>query len=228
MGMRRIKPALDATGYGQFLWGLLPATWQTAISTGLTAASAYLGYQSGGLFYALLGGVACFAFCMVAIHQWININRLTSVYHRLHVGELGLANVAAAKDPFRIPALTMQVQLKNDGARPIFFRLHRASHSLAGRTNDAGGVDPGLMILPENSPQQIVLATLSDIPITGEVGGEGPKARIEIEIDYGPSGDNLAYRMHYIANIQLGIMATEESAAFTLMGGVKVLTHTRL
>lgn len=197
----------DWVSGGSTVWGLLPATWQTAATTALSAATAYLGYQAGGLFYALLGGAAMFALGMAGAYYTILFNRQTSIFERLGLDRIapiqaGITATGSKEAPeFSIHGLTLEVQLQNHSERNVWIKIKRSHHSIAGQTNE-GPVSDLANIIPPHGDLKIVLETLPDI----KIGTEQINGSIDMEILYGPDKDDLRYLFSYVSKPAMGVL----------------------
>jgi hypothetical protein len=85
--MRLGTRLVSAISGASTLWGFMPAAWQTAVIGTVTIMTGYFGFQTGGIFYALIGASAVFAFVMFGIFLMILMKRMVSSYEKLAVGD---------------------------------------------------------------------------------------------------------------------------------------------
>src|SRR4051794_39529000 len=91
--MRILGPLGSGIGHLTTAWGLLPLPWQTAIIAMLSALTGYLGFESGGLYWALLGASAMFAFGMAGAYYFILLRSQTTVFERLIAENLSIEQI---------------------------------------------------------------------------------------------------------------------------------------
>jgi hypothetical protein len=199
------------------LWGLLPSTWHTAAVAVVTAIAGYLGFQTGGFFYALIGAVFVFSTAMVGLFFTMLVFRNISVFGRLAIREIGVQSFSAdTQGNFlkEIKGITMYFVVQNNGARDIHFRVLRAPLSILNQVNQEAAVSDLENIVPAGQPQHILLATIDSVKFTkidlSRPGSKTPiTGKIELEIAYGPS-DHMPYLLSYAAEISFGINALHQ------------------
>lgn len=193
------------------LWGLLPSTWQTAAVAVVSAVTAYLGFQSGGLFYAVLGAVFVFCLGMVGMFFAILVSRQVGIFGKLLIREIGISEVAVDlhQNVMReIKALTMNFTVQNNSARDIYFRVIRAPLSIMNHVNQAAGISNATNIVPAGQTQLVLLATIQHIKAKIVFGKAAPTpitGKLELEIAYGPSDEKLRYILNYEGEPILGM-----------------------
>src|SRR4051812_31895437 len=81
-----IKKIWGAASGGSTLWGFLPTPWQAAFTAVISAMTGVVGYQGGGLFWALIGASAVFCFMTAGLYYAILLSRQTDEeYHARHL-----------------------------------------------------------------------------------------------------------------------------------------------
>jgi hypothetical protein len=91
--------------------------------------------------------------------------------------------------------------------RTIFFRAKRTHYSFMGRIRPEATVSEQLVMLPRGGAQQIHMPTIKDLePVKVDDTKSPLVGRIELEIEYGASGDDLPYLLEYVAEPALGLM----------------------
>lgn len=182
------------------VWGLLPANWQLVVTGIATVVTGYFGFQTGGIFWALIGASAVLAFGLMSLLLWIVLTKLTSVFERLTVETIGMSggNLHKGKDgrnrnTWTLKHLTMELQLRNHSQRTLYFKIKRLTHSMSGKTlKDPPKLAEGISIVPPQTIQKILLATLPDLPVVNDMTGH-----IDLEIVYGSDKDDLRYLFVY-------------------------------
>jgi hypothetical protein len=103
--------------------------------------------------------------------------------------------------------ITLQCKLKNESERTIFFRAKRIHHSFMGKIRPEATVPDQLAMLPKGGAQQINMATIKDLePVKIDDTRSPLSGRIELEIEYGASEDDLPYLLEYVADPTIGLM----------------------
>lgn len=207
MAKGRFPGLWDLFSGGSTMWGLLPTAWQASAAAALSAVTGFLGYQTGGLFYAVLGAAAMFAMVMVAAYYAILLNRQTSVFERLAIEQIAPVQAALTGDwetkEFVIKGYTLEAQIRNHSERSVWIQLRRAQHSMGGQTNDAE-ISKLVSIIPPHGLQKMNLATLPDIKVIDPLTGT-----VDLEILYGPQADDLRYVFYYVNKPAIGLLVEE-------------------
>jgi hypothetical protein len=225
------KRAFEAIGHGSTVWTFLPTAWQGAVTTALTVVTGYFGYQSGGVFFALVGGTIVFACCCAAAYFVLRVARLMSVFERVSIVAVGIQDGGFSDEPnHRVTYLTMNFVLKNDSERLVFYRIRRAHNELSGKVHPGAGVDRNILILQVGASATVGLPTLKDIALPGGDVRTAPEGRLEVEIEYGPFVDDLCYLMRYVSQTGLGVVFNKEtkSAQLNMAASVQELTHEKV
>src|SRR5215216_3442868 len=103
------------------LWGLLTASWQTAVVAVVTAITAYLGVSEGvGLFWIIFGVTGVFAFTVTGLFNAYLFWQRTSVFGHVRVAIFNIKDTAleVRENAIVVLHLIMYVELKNDSDRP--------------------------------------------------------------------------------------------------------------
>lgn len=193
------------------LWGMLPTTYQLAIVAVVTTLASYLGFETGGLFYALVGGVITLAFGLMALFFLLTIIRNTTTFGKLGVGALSLGPIGAdikmgvVKEFMNVlPIVTMQ----NRGQRDIYYKIIRAEYSILNYVNPASEIFDEVHVVPFGFPQSVQVAAIESVKVPKydiKPGGKSPvRGKLKLEFVYGPSKDALKYSYSYDAEIALG------------------------
>jgi hypothetical protein len=191
------------------LWGFMPAAWQTAVMGTMTLVTGYFGFQTGGVFYALIGASAVFAFVMFGIFLMTLMTKMVSSYEKLAVEQVGLFNpiLDHVKDGrnrkvWTLKNLTFEITVRNHSQQTLYFKIRRAAHSMAGNTIRGEHKLPDIInIVPAMTAQKVILQTLPDIPIAN-----GMEGVIDLEIAYGDERESLKYLLIYGCTPQLSII----------------------
>jgi hypothetical protein len=199
---------ISAISGASTLWGFMPAAWQTAVMGAATLVTGYFGFQSGGIFYALIGASVVFACVMFGIFLMTAMTRMVSSYEKLAVEQISLFNpmLNQAKDgrnkkTWTLKNLSYEVTLRNHSQQTLYFQTRRATHSMAGQTLvGQHNISPHVNIVPAMTAQKIMLQTLPDIPVV-----DGMVGRIDLEIAYGDDREKLNYLLMYICAPHLSI-----------------------
>lgn len=216
------------------LWGFLPASWQMAVITMLSAVTGYVGFQSAGLYWALLGAAAMFSFGMSGTYYFILLRSRASVFELLIIDQISIAQAwLVRKDesaPFELNALTIrgltfQVHLTNRSERTVYAQLKRVNNSMGGKTVkkiEAPAKD--IVIIPATAGQTFIISTLPDIEVC-----DGLSGWIELELLYGPSKDDLSYEFHIDAEpgMSLGINKENSTGELKMLYQIRKLVHQR-
>jgi hypothetical protein len=214
--------ARDHSGYlrriaqMQTLWGLVPTTWQISVVGALSAVAAYLGFQSGGLFYAAIGAVIVFAFGMIGVFFMLLILRQIGIFGKLAISGIGITTFGVTFSPqarsrtvTELKHLSMNFAVQNNSYRDIHFRVLRGDLSILGTINQNASTSDNIHIVPAGQQQLLLFATIETIvlpkidfskpavsPITG---------KIVLEIRYGPNSETLPYVLLYEAEPSIGM-----------------------
>jgi hypothetical protein len=191
------------------LWGFMPAAWQTVLVAGATSVTGYLGWQTATPFYACIGAAGVFALSMFGVFLINAGAKLTGTFERLTVEQINLFNPTLQQDKdgrnkkiFLLKNLTFECVLKSHSQQMMYFKIKRASQSMAGRTIVG---EPKLSsltsIVPPFSYQKITLQSLPDIDVA-----DGMIGVIELEILYGEDKEDLKYKFTYESAPQLAIV----------------------
>jgi hypothetical protein len=231
---------LRRVGYFYSVWGLLPTTWQLSVTGAVSAVTAYLGFQYGGLFYALIGAVFVFTLGTIVVFFLMLIARNIGVFGKLAVREIGITSFTAetkSKSVSDIRYLTMNFLIGNNSQRDIHFKLERADHSVLGQINQGAVASVMTHIVPSFQQQLLLFATIDKIslpkidpntpsPITG---------KIRLDIKYGPAGNAMGYLLRYEADLSFGIAVTPNAdknsfsqVHLSILPMVKVYDHRRV
>ncbi len=213
------------------------------LSAGISAMTGGLQYLSGGGWaWTAMFAVAGFAFSSMATYYIILTKKMTSVFEQISLPEITIAEGGIAVDPpvagkrgkpntpaklKKITHLALQCKLRNHSERALYFKLKRASHSMQGKTPEAGVVD-NVNLMPAKSDQGFVLATFPDIEITQDK--KGIRGKIDLEILYGPNKESLRYLFKYEGEPQLGLHfdPSDKHATLKISTLVKQYSHERL
>lgn len=192
------------------VWGLLPSTWQTAVVGVASAIAAYLGFQYSGLFFAFVGAAVVFCCGMVGIFFGILVVRMTGIFEKLIVREVGISDIGAIYKGLsvkEITHITFIISLLNSSGRNIYYRLHRGDISIMGHVSQKGGVSDQIDLVPPGQPQQIILATIEKIPVP-KFSTTSPTplvGKLILEIEYGTNRDSLPFLLEYEAEPAIGM-----------------------
>lgn len=201
---------MDRVSFAWTMWGLLPTTWQAAMAAVFSAVVGYFGFQTGGMFYALLGGISAFSIGMFGIFFAILVARQVGIFEKLAIREIGISDVGAdlKQNVLReVKNLTMNFVVQNNSSRNIYFRCRRATLSMMNQTNQAAEVSKNTHVVPAGQPQMLLFATILSIKpkIIFGVTRETPLVgKIELEITYGPSSENMPYLFYYESTPSIG------------------------
>ncbi|WP_316174650.1 MULTISPECIES: hypothetical protein [unclassified Bradyrhizobium] len=188
------------------LYGLLPTTWQLAIISVVSAAGTFLGFYFGDPYRAFVGLMIAFGMGSMGMFFVQSIIRNATVYSKLGIGTIGIANAAAdikSNVVKEFYAITMQVGVQNTGVRDIFFKFIRCDLSILNLVNQDAKADQNIHLIPAGFPQTFNLATIQHIKVPiFRVGAPTPVVgKLKIEIAYGPRKDAWAYRFVYEADL---------------------------
>jgi hypothetical protein len=208
---------------GSTIWGFLPSAWQSAIVSAVSAMTAYLGFEYGGLLFAMLSGGAMFAFGMAGAYYTILLNRQTSIFERFGVDQIAVIQASIVgnkeKQEFFIHGLTLEVHFMNYSERSIWMQVRRAHHSIGGQTTDS---EPSklISIIPARGVQKLNLATLPDIKVIDPINGS-----IDLEILYGPAQDELKFLFYYVCKPAVGMLLDTQVGAGQLTITFPITKH---
>lgn len=198
------------------LWGLLPTTWQAAITTAATGVTGYFSYQEwGGVTWALLTSSAVFAMTSIGFWIWFGVTRLVSVFERLTVDQIAVVQAilheekdGRNKKRWLIKGLTLECHLRNHSPLTLYFKPKRIGHSMAGKTcSGSPKIMDQVSIVPPQTNQRILLATLPDI----EIGDDQLIGHIDLEILYGPAKDDLRYLFLYESEPGMSVFINQKT-----------------
>lgn len=211
------------------IWGWVPTPWQAAVVTGISAVTAYLGLREVPAAEAIFFAAGVMAFLMAVIFFYLRITEMTGVFRRLTVPGVGLSGVSLSEDKLMLHHVNLFLTLHNASQRLMFYRLKRASPSLGRQVPADNAVDHAVVILQVNGGVQINMATIERVPLPPRKDPitEGPKGTVELDVEYGPSPDELDYILHYKADIQMALTldAKTDTASITIGSALKELTH---
>jgi hypothetical protein len=221
-----LKKVFDLFGHGSTAWALLPVGWQAAITTALSAVTGYFGYETGGVFYALVGAAAMFAFGMAGAYFALRLHRMNSVFERLTVEAIAVVQAGIMgnkeKTEFAIRYLTLECHLRNTSERTMFMQIRRANHSMAGVTVPGPAKHSSeISIIPPGVLQKIVMATLPDI----KIGGGELSGHLEFEFLYGSARDSLRYMLLYQGEPKLSLLLNTEAGGGELTIQTLIIKH---
>ena len=173
---RTAKSLWNWLSHGSTAWGLLPPSWQAAFSTGLGAVTGYLGYQPGGIAWAIFLATGVFAFTMVGLDAIIRVGRASTVFQHLTVPRVEIMDAGVLwNEEHRTATLvsvTLSCAMKNESERPLFLRVRRISHSFEGKTTRQPYTPDQPVVVPSRAEQQFTFATISDPQGLGTPSGE--------------------------------------------------------
>jgi hypothetical protein len=193
----------------------MPAAWQTAVMGTATLVTGYFGFQTGGVFYALIGASAVFSFVMFGLFLMTMMTRMVSSFEKIAVEQISLFSpmLDQIKDgrnrkAWMLKNLTYEIILRNHSQQTLYFQTRRASHSMAGKTLiGEHKVSSNVNIIPAMTAQKIMLQTLPDIPIA-----DGMAGLVDLEIVYGDERDSLKYFFVYECTPQLSIIVQKNGS----------------
>jgi hypothetical protein len=222
-----IKKLWDWTGSATTAWGILPSTWQAGATGALSAVTGWLGYKEAGLAQAIFLAAGVFAFGMAAIFFALRVAAITGLFQRLSIPGVGVHTAAMGKGQ-SIAVLSLNCVLRNDSQRLMFYRLKRATSSVARQVGSNNSVDKNIIIIPPNGGTQTVFfSSIENIPYKN--GGAAPSGSIELDVEYGPSADDLKYVFSYGADVQIGIAKNKakNETQLTVVSSVTTYIHSR-
>jgi hypothetical protein len=222
------------------LWGLLPTTWQLAVTGAVSAVTAYFGYHNGGIFYAIVGAVFVFAVGTVGVFFLMLIARNVGIFGKLAVREIGLPSFTAetkSRIVSEIKYLTMSFTLGNNSQRDIHFKVVRGDLSVLGQINQSASISPMVHIMPSFQGQALLFATIDKISLP-KIEPNKPSpiiGRIRLDIKYGPNGSALGYLLRYEADLSFGLSVTPSAdkksfsqVHLSVLPMVKVYDHRKI
>jgi hypothetical protein len=210
------KALWDFVSGATTLWGLMPAAWQTAAVAGATSLTGYFGWEHANPFYACIGAAGVFALSMIGVFLITAMSRLTGVFEKLTVEQINLFNPILHQDKDGrnkkvsfLRNLTFECVLKNHSNEIVYFKIKRASQSMAGKTIvGEPRLSPLVSIVPPFSYHKIALQSLPDIQVA-----DGMVGLIDLEILYGEDKERLQYKFTYESTPQLGVILQKNGDA---------------
>jgi len=201
-----VKSTVDFGGNVTSLWGLLPAAWQTFVTAGFTAVTAYFGFKEVGWAWAIFLSSGVLAFGMVTVFLSLRISQILGVFQRLTVAGFGISSIVLNDEDTEIDHLNLHCILRNDSQRPMFYKLKRAHASMERRGQASDAVDSNVIVIPAyGGIQSINFSTIEDIPFAKR---KGPEGQLELEIDYGSSSDSLEFHLREVVQLGISIFST--------------------
>lgn len=210
MAPKGLKGTIDLGGTvvsaWSVLWTFLPAAWQTGATLALTGAAVYLGIPQVGAAWAIFIASGVLAFGMTTVFLTLRISQLIGMFQRLSVPAYGISSISLSDNQSEIEHVNFNAQLRNDSQRPMFYRLKRMHVVVEQRTGVSETVDPNIIIIPAfGGTTGLNFATIQHIPL--HKGGSGPQGQVELEVEYGPSADELTYLLRQVVTLGMGLSA---------------------
>jgi hypothetical protein len=205
----QVKPKnlVEWGGNTYTLWGRLPAAWQTFITAGFTAATAWLGIPEVGLARAIFYSSGVLAFGMTTVFLGLRIGQILGMFQRLSLASFGISSTTLNTDDTKIEHLNLFVVLRNDSQRPMFYRLKRM-HVVLERTTPVSETvdDKNIIIIPAfGGTQQVSFSTIEKVPLPKT---KAPEGSIEVEIEYGSSAADLDFQLREVVTMGISIFST--------------------
>jgi hypothetical protein len=214
------------------LWGLLPTAWQTAVVGLVSGVGGYLGFRTGGLFYAVIGAVFVFTAGMIGLFFTILVIRQTGIFGKLAVREIGVADFGVDTQGQilrELKFLTMNFAVQNNSFRDIHFRVIRANLTVLNNVNQDAVVSEFVNIIPSGQFQQLAFATIASVKLPKIDISRLPTAspitgKVEIELAYGPNNQALIYAFSYEANLSFGCTIARQHRGHVQQVNLKVIS----
>ncbi len=171
------------------------------------------------LFYSL--GAVCFCALSVACVHYVI--RYRAIYERLRYA--GTEPLFVNPNPTaNTIGIMFKCKLMNMSQTcSMYIELRRCDARLQGRTNTDPVLKDTIVIVPPFSDFAINTAAVPDINVSQEI-----KGKLEIEIAYGPSPDDLRYLLAYELEPRLDISnLTDKNAQILFTGPLKKYQHKR-
>jgi hypothetical protein len=158
-----LRNVVELGGNDYTLWGLLPAAWQTFITAGFTAATAWFGIPEVGLARAIFYSSGVLAFGMTTVFLSLRIAQILGMFQRLALASFGITSIILSSDETQIEHLNLFVVLRNDSQRPMFYRLRRMHAVMERRTPISETIDDkNVIIIPAlGGIQQVNFSTIA-------------------------------------------------------------------
>jgi hypothetical protein len=206
---RRIKSAFDALGWGTTLWGFVPVTWQAAGVAMLSALVTILHARATTIPEGIFLGVGTLTFGMAAIYYFVVASQKLSTFGMLNLTDLNIPSFTREtrtnlEQQIKLKSIVTQAVITNTSGRNIYMRIKRGNVSFLDRTRTDGTMRDEIFLVGANGGVMAVLfPTIHDIEMP-PFGSDAPKGKVYLEIEYGPSKDNLVYLYSYEGQPLLG------------------------
>lgn len=203
---RWVRNTVEVGGNVTTLWGLLPAAWQTLVTAGLTALTAWFSSHEVGIGQAIFYSSGVLAFGMGTVFMSLRISQILGMFQRLTVAGFGISSIVLNDADREIDHLNLNCILRNDGQRPMFYKLKRIHVTMERQGPASSNVDSTVIVIPAfGGTQSINFPTIEDIPIPKD---RAPEGQLELEIDYGPDADALEFHLRQVIALGIAIYST--------------------
>ena len=190
-----LKKTIDIGGYVTTVWSFVPAATQTVITTALSGATAYFGYQELGIARSIFFASGVMAFGLASIFFWVRIFQMVGTFHRLTLINLYVANASLDTSKTKVTAINVQGTLRNDSSMLMFYRLHRIHHQIETVGPKDPAVDSSVIVLSPAGSYAINLATVENVAFPDRKK-KILQGNFDLEIQYGPAIDDLRFMLH--------------------------------
>jgi hypothetical protein len=167
--------------------------------------------------------LGAFGICSLALASIYYVIRHRSVFERLRYARTEPIIVNPDPQAGSIGVM-FKAHLQNMSlTRSMYVSVNRADASLQGRVHPEPTLLNDVMIVPAFSEFAVSTAAVPDVDVSKEI-----KGKLEFEILYGPSPDNLCYMLSYQLDPRIDIKAlTETNAQIIFSAPVKKYRHRR-
>ena len=223
-----LKNTINLGGHVITLWSFVPAAAQTAITAGLSAVTAYFGYQELGVARAIFLATGVMAFGMTVTFLWFRLAQIVGTFQRLTLLAFTVPNAAIDAQHGKVKGINVQCLLRNDSQMMMFYRLKRAHNSFERIGPKGTSVERNVVPISPGGTATINLATIEDIPFpdkkTKRIEGE-----IEMEVEYGSAIDDLRFLLHYTTGMQVAFSPLPNSKEFRIDSAntLKIFEHSK-
>jgi len=175
-----------------------------------------------GLHLAILIATTVFAMTTVGLYYGLLLYRENIVFGRLSTSPLGVLHYYADPETKEFN-ITLATNFMNASKKDIYASVRRELHSLAGRLDHPETSLPIIHLAPGHLAH-FVFSTLTNIPVPASQA----TGRVELELHYGPSPDNLRYMLHVESTPKLSAhWSGDECKGLNFFGPWEKSRHTK-
>lgn len=197
----------------------------------MTAGIGYLGFTSGGLFYAATGVLFALTCCMILIASAAHTRKLTSVMYGLVPVDVSAKEMTflswetEERKAIKFDTIHLGVRLLNNSSQTIFYRMRPHQVSVMGKINPDAKVFGDVSLIASGLEATHSFPLIQDVVVPPGVQ-MGATGIVNFEMEYGPSPDRMLYVMHFTENMYFMIeVAPGDLINVRIAGQVKKLTH---